>query len=272
MDSSEIPDEDIIPGEGLGELEPRLGLRRDIVDEVQWTLTSRLGWVLQVLFNLAIGAPIVLITSWNSHHDTIRVGGFATSLAGWAFASVINTNQLGFDADRVQASLQRGDEVARILVLKNIAILLVIAPITMSLTAILRITVVHDPGNIPMALTRDAADFMMWLGFGCMVSVLLPFRPLGWRRRLERTSTWPRLGLCIAAPYAVYYVVFPAWHVAELGAADWIFNHRLAGHVWGYSLFLLAFSIATWVLGLGLAQLYSIKASERLSADLERDG
>ena len=272
MDSGEIPDEDIIPGVGLGELEPRLGLRRDIVDELRWTFTSRLGWIVQVLFNLAIGVPIVLITSWNAHHDTIRVGGFATSLAGWAFASVINTNQLGFDADRVQASLRRGDEAARILVLKNLTILLVIAPITMTLTAILRITVVHDPGNIPMALTRDAADFMMWLGFGCVVSVLLPFRPLGWRRRLERKSTWPRLGLCIAAPYAVYYLVFPLWHGAELAAADWTFNHRLSGHVWGYSLFLLGCSLGTWGFGLAFAQLYSVKAKARLVADLERDG
>ncbi len=268
----DLPPIDIIPGEGLGDFEPRLGLRRDVVDEIRWTFTSRLGWILQVMVNMAIGIPFVLVSSWNAQHDSIRVGGFATSLAGWALASVINTNQLGFDADRVGRSLRRGDEVARILFLKNVALLTVIAPPIMLLTAVLRVTVVHDPGNIPMALTRDLADFTMWLGFGSVLSVLLPFRPLGWRRRFQRRSTWLRTAICVVIPYGIYYVVFPVWHVSELAVADALFHHRLHGHEWGYSLVLFGSSLVTWALGLTFAQLYSIAAQTRLLRDLARDG
>jgi hypothetical protein len=270
--NDDLPPIDIIPGEGLGNLEPRLGLRRDVVDEIRWTFTSRLGWIIQVMANLAIGIPFVLISSWNAQHDSIRVGGFATSLAGWALASVINTNQLGFDADRVGRSLQRGDEVVRILFFKNLALLVVLAPPIMVLTAILRVTVVHDPHNIPMALTRDVADFTMWLGFGSVLSVLLPFRPLGWRRRFQRRPTWFRTAVCVAIPYGVYYVIFPGWHVCELSVADALFHHQLRGHEWGFSLVLLGASLLTWAGGLALAQLYSIAARPRLLLDLDRDG
>jgi hypothetical protein len=50
------------------------------------------------------------------------VSGFATSLAGWVLASALNTNQLGFDADRSAASLRDGDTAWRILLLKNLGV------------------------------------------------------------------------------------------------------------------------------------------------------
>src|SRR5450631_2600873 len=134
------------------ELEPRLGLVGDVADEIRWTFTKRLGWIGQIFLNLCIGLPVVFALSWNSHHDDIRVSGFATSIAGWVLASTLNTNQLGFDADRAAASLRIGDTARRILFLKNLAVLVVLAPPILATSVVLRLTVSHAPDPIPIAL------------------------------------------------------------------------------------------------------------------------
>ncbi|HEX7443174.1 MAG TPA: hypothetical protein VF320_04775, partial [Acidimicrobiales bacterium] len=168
---------------GGAELEPRLGLFGDVADEIRWTFTRRLGWIGQIFLNLCIGVPVVIAMAWNSHHDDIRVSGFATSIAGWVLASALNTNQLGFDADRAAASFRAGDTAWRVLFLKNLSVFVVLTPPILLLSVVLRLLVAHPPDSIPVALVRDLADITVWLGFGSLLSVLLPFRPLGIRGR-----------------------------------------------------------------------------------------
>jgi hypothetical protein len=253
------------------ELEPRLGLYRDVVDEIRWTFTTRVGWVFQILLNLAIGIPVVVATTWNSHTDEVRVSGFATSIAGWVLASALNTNQLGFDADRSAASLRAGDSAWRILLLKNLAVLVVLAPPILATSVVLRLAIAHPPDSIPVAMVRDLADLTVWLGFGSLLSVLLPFRPLGVRGRWHARPTLPRFALCLALPYAVYYGLLSVWHVPELALADQLFNRRVHRHLWGYSLSLLVWGLLTWALGLALAELYGRRCATRLERDLGRN-
>ena len=251
-------------------LEPRLGLVRDIADEIRWTFTRRIGWVGQILLNLAFGVPVVVATTWNSHHDDVRVSGFATSIAGWVLASALNTNQLGFDADRSASSLRDGDTAWRILLLKNLAVLVVLAPPILATSVILRLTVAHPPDSIPVALVRDLADITVWLGFGSLLSVLLPFRPLGLRARWAARPTWLRLGICLAVPYVVFYGLLSLWHKPELAVADLVFHHHDRTHLWGYSLGLLIWGVLTWGMGLALAECYARRWPGRLDADLDR--
>ena len=253
------------------ELEPRLGLARDVADEIRWTFTRRIGWVLQILLNLAIGIPVVVATTWDSSTDQVRVSGFATSIAGWVLTSALNTNQLGFDPDRSAASLRAGDTAWRILVLKNIAVLVVLAPPILATSVILRLVVAHPPDPIPIAMVRDLADMAVWLGFGSLLSVVFPFRPLGVRARLAARATWPRFALCLVLPYAVYYLLLSLWHVPELAVADRLFHRHVHRHLWGYSLGLLVWGLATWALGLGLAELYARRCTGRPERDLDRE-
>ncbi len=251
------------------ELEPRLGLVRDVADEIRWTFTRRIGWVVQIFLNLAIGIPVVIATTWDSHTDEVRVSGFATSVAGWVLASALNTNQLGFDADRSAASLRTGDTTWRILFLKNLAVLVVLTPPILATSVVLRLVVAHAPDPIPVAMVRDLADITVWLGIGSLLSVLLPFRPLGVRSRWAARSTWPRFALCLALPYAVYYLLLTWWHVPELALADRMFHRHVHQHLWGYSLSALAWGLASWALGLALAECYGRRWVGRLEAALD---
>ena len=111
-----IPDAPCASGAGpAAALGPRLGVVGDVADEIRWTFTKRWGWIGQILLILAIGLPVVMAMAWNPTHDDVRVSGFATSMAGWVLASALNTNQLGFDADRAAASFRAGDTAWRIL-------------------------------------------------------------------------------------------------------------------------------------------------------------
>jgi len=256
---------------GVVALEPRLGLVRDVIDEIRWTFTKRLGWIAQVALNLAIGVPAVVLTTWNHHTDDVRVSGFATSLAGWVLASTLNCNQLGFDAERAASSFRAGDTAWRVLFLKNLSILLVLAPPILLSSVVLRLTVAHPPDSIPIALVRDLAVIAVWSGFGSLLSVLLPFRPLGLRGRWARPDTLVRWGICLAAPYAVYYLLAHYWHVPELAVADLLFHHHDRRHLWGYSLWMVVWGLLTWGLGLGLCEIYYRLRPARLEADLDRE-
>jgi len=252
-------------------LEPRLGLVRDVVDEIRWTFTGRLGWIAQIALNLAIGIPAVVVTTWNHHTDDVRVSGFATSLAGWVLASALNCNQLGFDADRAAASFRTGDTAWRVLFLKNLSILVVLAPPILLSSVVLRLTVAHPPDSIPVALVRDLAVITVWLGFGSILSVLLPFRPLGRRGRWARPTTWARWTVCLTAPYVVYYLLAHYWHLPELAIGDLLFHHDDRRHLWDYSLWMILWGLVTWGLGLAVSEGYYRLRPARLESDLDRE-
>lgn len=264
-------DRDHAPGPGTSEFEPRLGLVRDVLDEIRWTFTRRLGWIAQIVLNLAIGVPAVVLSTWDRHTDDVRVSGFATSLAGWVLASTLNCNQLGFDADRAAASFRTGDTAWRVLFLKNLSVVTVLAPPILLASTVLRLTVPHPPDPIPVAMVRDLAVIFVWLGFGSLLSVLLPFRPLGVRGRWSRPATWPRWVLCLVAPYAVYYGLAHVWHVPELAVADLLFHHHDRRHLWGYTDWTLVWGLLTWGLGLALAEAYYRLGPVHLEAALDRE-
>ena len=252
------------------ELEPHLGLVADVADEIRWTFTKRIGWIGQIFLNLCIGLPVVFALAWNSRHDDIRVSGFATSIAGWVLASALNTNQLGFDADRAAASFRAGDTAWRVLFLKSLSVFVVLTPPILVLSVVLRLLVAHPPDSIPIALVRDLADITVWLGFGSLLSVLLPFRPLGFRGRWATPASWTRFAICMAAPYVVYYLLLKTWHLPELALADQLFHH-VRHHEWDYTVGLLVWGLLTWGLGLGLAECYYRLRPTKLEADLDRN-
>jgi hypothetical protein len=75
--------------------------------------------------------------------------------------------------------------------------------------------------------------------------------------------------VCLAAPYAVYYLLVSLWHLPELALADQLFRRRVHHHLWGYSLSLLVWGLCTWGLGLALAELYARRCATRLERALD---
>jgi hypothetical protein len=246
------------------QFEPRAGLFKDVIDEITWTFTDRRGWIAQVVLNLVIGLPVVIWLQWSDRlSDHVQVAGLATSIGSWVLASTLNTDQLGYDADRAAASLEVGDRASRILFLKNVAIALILAPIIFGISIVLRLVIHNAHDSIGLALVRDVGSITIWLGFGSLLSVLLPFRPIGWRQRLADRSSWPRFALCVTVPYLVLYGLARFWHLPEVAIANALF-HSPHHHEWGYSLILMGWGLATWGVGLLLAELYADREAKRI--------
>ena len=193
--------------------EPRLGLIGDVVDELRWTFSGRKGWLFGIGGNLVLALGYVGYNHYDpSHVDDIRIANIGVAVVVWVLSGVLSTNQLGSDGDRVRASLQRGDSVARILAIKNLALALMLGPFAIAISVIVRIPI-ERWRLLPHAMMMDVGAVFFWMGVGSVVSVLLPFRPISLRDRLKARHTWPRWAVCLAVPYAVFFLVVPVLHL-----------------------------------------------------------
>ena len=149
----------------------------------------------------------------HSRSDWVIVVG--TYFAIFILADVTTTNVLGADHARVRTSLLRRAPVHRILLIKNLALIVIVGIPTLLATAILTVTS-EDSYRLALTLPGVAFPILTWLGVGNLVSVILPVAtvPLRqrWqeRRQLERTGRWmAHLGL----PYALLYAVDPVGRI-----------------------------------------------------------
>jgi hypothetical protein len=250
--------------------EPRIGLLGDLADELRWMLSARKGWLIGILGNLAIALIYVGFTHYDPHRaGDVRIANVGVIVVVWTLSDVVNTNQLGSDGDRVVASIEDGDSVARILAIKNLSLALLLVPLALLISVVLRL-LVGRWHLFPHTALTDVGAVFLWLGVGSVISVLLPYRPISLRARLRARSSWRRWALCQAAPYVAVGIVVPLlhlpyfalYHFHPLGAYSHYFIY--------YSLIYLAIALGVWLVGLWLASRYARAARSRLISDLRR--
>ncbi len=163
-----------------------------------------------VVANLFLAAAWLLIQPLNfgshRHHNwAVLVGVYFSS---WILADVTTTNFLGADHYRVRQALSSGVPIWRILVLKNLALLVIVGLPTL-VTAMALTLWLQTPGQLAITIPTVAVPLVSWLGLGNLISVLHPVsaEPLirRWRRRRDgyRTGSWL---LALTLPYALYYI------------------------------------------------------------------
>jgi hypothetical protein len=265
---SDPPEPTPAPPTATAVTEPRAGILADVADELRWTFSGRKGWLIGIGFNLVIAGIYVGYTHYDPHvRDNVKVAGIATGVAVWVLADVVNTNQLGSDADRVRASLQRRDRVSRILALKSLALAVLLLPFTCAISIGVRLAI-DRWRSVPHAVMLDIWVVFVWLGAGAIVSVVLPYDPIPLRDRWRQRRTWLRWAVCLAVPYAalgvIRWLAWPADRVARHLLGD---PHR---HLLGYAFVYLCWGLVVWGICLGLAELYAGAAPGRLERDLER--
>jgi len=182
---------------------------RRVLSELRWSFKRPWTWLAGVGLNLALSLLWLLWVPLRGqrHGDWVILVG--TYFAVFIMADVTTTNVLGLDAARVRGSLERGVTLGRILVPKNLALLVIVGLPTLVFTAAL--TARSETANrLVLTLPGVALPMLAWLGVGNLVSVLLPVatKPVRqrWRERrnLRRTTRWlAHLGL----PYALLYAV-----------------------------------------------------------------
>lgn len=192
-------------------LAPEEPLVSQLWTELRWSVTRPWTWLSGVAVNLVLSLVwlVAVPLTGRPHRDWAIVVG--TYFAVFILADVTTTNVLGADARRVRASFGQGLSLARILLVKNLTLLLIVGLPTLIVTAI--ITVNSEDGyRLVLTLPGVALPILIWLGVGNLASVLLPVavRPLRqrWHQRRRKLPT-ARWLLHLALPYALLNAVLP---------------------------------------------------------------
>ena len=114
-------------------------------------------------------------------------------------------NAMSFDAMRVRAALDSGARLWHLLVIKNLALLCIVAPIGFLLSALLAWRA-GDLGAFFKACALVICFILLWLGVGNVLSVWLPSRDEPIRQRRQSGSLKQFL-IAFAASIAIGYLV-----------------------------------------------------------------
>ena len=221
--------------------------------EIRWAFTPPRTWLMGVVVNLFLAAAWLLVQPLNPgprHYDWVVLS--STYFASFILADVTTTNLLGADHYRVRQGLADGVPLRRILVIKDLALLVIVGLPTLAVAVALTLSL-ETPARLGVTIPTVAVPVVCWLGVGNLVSVLHPVgaEPLirRWRQRrnYRRTGGWL---LALALPYALYYVADPMNGVehrvvwTQVPALMWRVLGRDAKSFWH-----LAIAGGVWIVG-----------------------
>jgi NO-binding membrane sensor protein with MHYT domain len=217
-------------------------LSRGIIDEVRHiTADKPRSILLRIVITVAIGLGLVA-----AYHLTgmkrYDLSGLTLYLFSVVVGSVVCTNSLCFEAERVRTALEGGQRVWRILVVQNIAMAILIT--IAGLPVIAALTWTREAN--PVALVDQLVTMVfIWLGVGNVLSVLYPLRHEPMTARLK-DGTWKPFLFSFVLSYGVGLTVnlMIYWRLWARQTA----NAQITGGAWVAFLLVLASAILSWLL------------------------
>jgi hypothetical protein len=238
----------------------RRSLPSAVVAEVRWAFTPPRSWLAGVAANLVLAVVWLLIQPLHPHrhHDWVILIG--TYLSSFILADVTTTNLLGVDHIRVRKALSEGVPLWRVLVVKNLALVVIIGIPTLVAAMVMTLWL-ESPARLVVTIPSVAVPIVSWLGVGNLVSVLLPVgeEPLirRWERRrnIRATLRWITV---LALPYALYYVADPTGGVEH--KFFWRQVPRAIGPIFGResrSFVHVGIAAGVWIVATAVAVLFA---------------
>jgi hypothetical protein len=189
------------------------GLAPAVWSEIRWAFTPPRNLLMGVMVNLvfAVGWLLVQPLTLGGPHRNDWVVLIGTYFSSWILADVTTTNLLGADHYRVVKALSDGLPVWRVLLIKNLALLVIVGLPTLA-TAVALTLWLETPARLAITIPTVAVPLVSWLGVGNLFSVLHPVsvEPLlrRWRQRRDRRRTGGWI-IALTLPYALYFVADP---------------------------------------------------------------
>ena len=199
--------------------------------DLRWAFSRPWGWLSGLGFNLVLALLYLVIAplAGRPHHDwAILVGSY---FAVYILGDVTTTNVLGSDAEQVRRRLMAGTPLARILIAKNLVLLVVVGLPTLVATAVITVFT-ESTSDLLVTVPGVLLPILTWLGVGNLISVAFPVAAMPlrerWERRREPRSTVRWLS-AFAIPYALYWGVRPLGHVpvALIAALGPVLGHSI---------------------------------------------
>lgn len=222
---------------------PLSGLGKRVVAEVRHLVADKPRAVLmRLLITLGISLAVVSVFHFSGMSRYDDVARLSLYLFSAVVGSVVCTNALCFEAQRVRDAMSRGERLWQILVAKNLAMA---ALITVAALPVVVFLTVASEGN-PVALVDQLVTMVfIWLGVGNVLSVLYPLRHEPISARLH-DSTWKPYLFSFALSYgvglSVNLMIFWRLWSRQTAAAE------LSGGEWAAFLLVLLSALASWVL------------------------
>lgn len=193
-------------------------LPRQIWADLRWSFRPPWVWLSGIVFNLVLSLLYLIIDPLSSgpHRNwAVIVGSY---FAVFVLADVTTTNVLGADAVRVTRALAHRVSLQRILLVKNLTLLIIVGvPTVIATAAITEAT--EGTQNLSFNIPGVIFPILTWLGVGNLVSVALPVAALPlklrWAYRHDRRRT-VRWAFHLALPYAIYLLVSPVSSLPRL--------------------------------------------------------
>ncbi|ANW66300.1 hypothetical protein BCA37_24435 [Mycobacterium sp. djl-10] len=198
--------------------------------------------LLRLAITLGIALSLVAVHHLTGVTRYDDAGRLTLYLFSAVVGSVVCTNALCFEADRVRAQLGGGERLWRILIAKNLSMA---AMVTLAALPVIVFLTVADGGN-PVALIDQLVTMVfIWLGVANVLSVVFPLRHEPISARLH-DGTWKPFLLSFAVSYGVGLTVnlMIYWRLWARYKA----NEEIAGGAWAAFALVLLSALTTWVL------------------------
>lgn len=225
----------------VGEPIPALGRR--VMSEFLHVVADKPRAILvRVAITLAISMSLVSlyhVIGWASYDNLAQLVLYLFSAV---VGSVVCTNALCFEAERVRDALSSGQRLWQILVTKNLAMAILVTTAGIPVIVFLAFTADVNPVSMVDQLLTMV---FIWLGVGNVLSVVYPLRHEPIPARFH-DGTWQPFLFSFAISYGVGLTVnlMIYWRLwARQTAAT-----ELVGGVWAAFILVLVSAIVSWVL------------------------
>jgi len=220
-------------------------LAHGITGEIKYVLTRKPRNTVKSL-GIALGLGLLYlgylrVFQWDKNQQWLPYLGLW--VISFVMGGAVCINAMSFDAMRVRAALDTGARLWHLLVIKNLALLCLVAPIGFLLSGLLAWRA-GDLGAFFKACALVLCFILLWLGVGNVLSVWLPTRDEPIRRRRQSGSLKQFL-IAFAASFLIGYLVnfMLVWRVlAARALVDRLGEAFLPG------LFIVLSCLGMWVL------------------------
>jgi len=182
-------------------------LAHGLTGEIRYILTRKpRGTVKSLAITLALG---LLYLGWIRFAEWDTDRQYLPYLGLWVIGVVMGggvcINAMSFDAMRVRAALDNGERLWHLLVIKNLALLCIVAPIGFILCALLAWRA-GDIFAFYKACALMVCMILLWLGVGNVLSIVLPSRDEPIRQR-KQSGSLKQFIIAFVVSYAIGYLV-----------------------------------------------------------------
>jgi hypothetical protein len=220
-------------------------LAQGVTGEIKYVLTRKPRTTVRSL-GIAVGLGLLYLGylrlfQWDKNQQWLPYLGLW--VISFVMGGAVCINAMSFDAMRVRAALDTGARLWHLLVIKNLALLCIVAPIGFLLSALLAWRA-GDLGAFVKACALVLCFILLWLGVGNVLSIWLPTRDEPIRKRRESGSLKQFL-IALAASFVIGYLVnfMLVWRVLAARAL----TERM-GQAFVPGVLIVLSCIAMWVL------------------------